>query len=115
MPGRGPCPNVGITAMAVPAQHDDGSPSREQRLSVMQVEVAMGRMYFVAGVVITGKVNAAKCRESVRRSAALDDPLLEERRVDGQPVKVRLNEDQHHDRNHENASQNPGIPIYSPS
>jgi len=53
-------------------------------------------MYLVAGVVITGKVNAAECQESVRRSAALDDPLLEKRRVDGQPVKVRLNENQHH-------------------
>jgi hypothetical protein len=58
MPGRGPCPNVGITTTAVPAHEDHRSPNRKQRLSLKQVGVPMsqmGRMSFAAAGVIMGK------------------------------------------------------------
>ncbi len=58
MPTRGPCPNVGITRIAVPAHDDHTSPNRKQRLPLKQVEIPMsqmGRMSFVAAGVMMGK------------------------------------------------------------
>jgi len=100
VPGRGPCPNVGITATAGPVHDDHRSPNRKQRFSLRQVEIPMsqkGKMCFVAAGVIMGsdRSQTAAMRASVRpRRMVLH---LDERRVDGQPVKVRLNENQHHD------------------